>query len=61
MKVIQMNQQLDLIMQMTPAYTRFITQVFEKYDISKGEFISQLRPLSWRSAIKKFCGYMTPK
>lgn len=38
----------------TPAYTRFITQVFEKYDISKGEFpISQLRPLSWRSAIKE--------
>ncbi len=38
----------------TPAYTRFITQVFEKYDIGKGEFpISQLRPTAWKSGIKE--------
>ena len=38
----------------TPAYTKFITQDFEKYDIGKGEFpISQLRPLAWKNAIKE--------
>lgn len=38
----------------TPAYTRFVTQNFEKYDIGKGEFpISQLRAMAWKSAIKE--------
>jgi len=38
----------------TPAHTKFITQNFEKYDISKGEFpITNLRPIAWKSAIKE--------
>jgi thymidylate synthase len=38
----------------TPAYSQFITQFVEQYDISKGEFpIVTLRPLAWKSAIKE--------
>jgi len=38
----------------TPAYTRFITQVFEKYDISKGEFpIPTLRNTAIKTGIKE--------
>lgn len=38
----------------TPAHTKYINQVVEKYDISEGEFpISTLRPLAWKSAIKE--------
>lgn len=38
----------------TPAYTKFITQVVEQYDISKGEFpITNLRPIAWKSGIKE--------
>lgn len=37
-----------------PAHTRYITQVFHKYDISKGEYpICSIRPLAWKSAIKE--------
>lgn len=35
-----------------PAHTRYITQVFETYDISKGEFpITTLRPILFKKAI----------
>lgn len=38
----------------TPSHTKFITQNFEKYDISKGEFpITTLRPIAWKSGIKE--------
>lgn len=38
----------------TPAYTKFITQVFETYDISKGEFpLTNLRPIAIRNGIKE--------
>ena len=38
----------------TPAYTKFITQVYEEYDLSKGQFpITSLRPIAWKSAIKE--------
>lgn len=38
----------------TPAHTKFINQVVEKYDISKGEFpIPTLRPVAWKSAIRE--------
>jgi thymidylate synthase len=38
----------------TPSHTKFITQSFEKYDISKGEFpITSLRNIKWQSAIKE--------
>lgn len=38
----------------TPSHTKFITQVVEKYDISKGEFpITNLRHIGWKSAIKE--------
>lgn len=38
----------------TPSYTRFITQNFEKYDISKGEFpITSLRNIAWKAGIKE--------
>lgn len=38
----------------TPAHTKFINNVTDTYDISKGEFpISNYRPLAWRSAIKE--------
>lgn len=38
----------------TPAHTKYITQVFEEYDINKGEFpITTLRPIGWKSAIKE--------
>lgn len=38
----------------SPSHTKFITQVFEKYDISKGEFpITSLRPTAWKSGIKE--------
>jgi thymidylate synthase len=38
----------------TPAHTKYINQVVEKYEISKGEFpISTYRPLAWKSAIKE--------
>lgn len=38
----------------SPAHTKYITQVFEEYDISKGEFpITTLRPIGWKSAIKE--------
>lgn len=37
-----------------PSHTKFITQNFEKYDISKGEFpITALREIKWQSAIKE--------
>lgn len=37
-----------------PAHSKYITQVFEKYDISKGEFpITTLRPIGIKSAIKE--------
>lgn len=38
----------------SPAYSKFITQVFEEYDISKGELpITTLRPISVKSAINE--------
>jgi len=38
----------------TPAYTKFITQVFEEYDISKGEFpITTLRNTAIKTGIKE--------
>jgi len=38
----------------TPAHTKFITQVFEKYDISKGEFpIPTLRNTAIKTGIKE--------
>ena len=38
----------------TPAYTKFITQVFEIYDISKGELpITTLRNTSIKTGIKE--------
>ena len=38
----------------TPAHTIFLTQVVEKYDISKGEFpITTLRHIAWKSGIKE--------
>ena len=38
----------------TPANTKFITQVFEEYDISKGEFpITTLRPTAIKTGIKE--------
>src|SRR6056297_1951409 len=38
----------------TPAHTKFITQVFEKYDISKGEFpITTLRNTATKTGIKE--------
>ena len=37
-----------------PAHSRFITQVCETYDISKGEFpITNLRQIPWKSGIKE--------
>lgn len=36
----------------TPAHTRYLTQVFETYDINKGEFpITSLRPILFKKAI----------
>ena len=38
----------------TPAYTKYITQVFEEYDISKGEFpITTLRNTAIKTGIKE--------
>jgi thymidylate synthase len=38
----------------TPAHTKYINQVVEKYEISKGEYpIPTYRPLAWKSAIKE--------
>lgn len=38
----------------TPAHTRFITNVVQEYDISKGEFpITSLRPIAWKSGINE--------
>jgi thymidylate synthase len=38
----------------TPAYSKFITQVFEKYDISKGEFpLTTLRNTAIKTGIKE--------
>lgn len=38
----------------TPAHTKFITQVFETYDLEKGEFpIISFRKIAWQSAIKE--------
>ena len=38
----------------TEAHSKFITQVFEKYDIGAGEFpISSLRPIAVKSGIKE--------
>ena len=38
----------------TPSHTLFVTQVFEEYDISKGEFpFISFRPTAWKSAIKE--------
>jgi thymidylate synthase len=37
-----------------PAHSQYITQVIEKYNITKGEFpITNLRPIGWKSAIKE--------
>lgn len=37
-----------------PAYSKFITQVFEEYDISKGEFpLTSLRPIAIMNGIKE--------
>jgi len=38
----------------TPAHTKFITQVYEEYNISKGEFpITTLRPTAIKTGIKE--------
>ena len=38
----------------SPAYSKFITQVFEEYDISKGELpITTLRPVAVKNAFKE--------
>lgn len=38
----------------TPSHTKFITQNFEKYNLSKGEFpITALRRISWKAGIKE--------
>lgn len=38
----------------TPSHTYFVNQVFEKYDLSKGELpILTLRPVAWKSGIKE--------
>lgn len=38
----------------TPAHTKYITQVFEEYDLNKGEFpLTTLRPIGWKSAVKE--------
>lgn len=38
----------------TPSHTFYINQVFEKYDLSKGEFpILTIRPIPWKSSIKE--------
>jgi thymidylate synthase len=38
----------------TPAYSKFITQVWEEYDVSKGEFpITTLRPTAIKTGIKE--------
>ena len=38
----------------TPSHTKFINNVSDTYDISKGEFpISNYRPIAWKSAIKE--------
>lgn len=38
----------------TPSHTKYINNVTDTYDISKGEFpISNYRPLAWKSAIKE--------
>lgn len=38
----------------TPAHTIFLTQIFETYDISKGEFpITTLRPIAIKNGIKE--------
>lgn len=38
----------------TPAFSKFITQVFEEYDISKGELpITNLRPIATNNGIKE--------
>lgn len=38
----------------TPSYTYFVNQVFEEFDLEKGEFpILTLRPIAWKSAIKE--------
>lgn len=38
----------------TPSHTYFVNQVFERYDISKGELpILTIRPVAWKSGIKE--------
>lgn len=38
----------------TPAYTKSVNQIMQKYDISKGEFpITTLRPIYWEKAVKE--------
>lgn len=38
----------------TPSYTKFITNITDTYDISKGEYpITNFRPIAWKSAIKE--------
>lgn len=38
----------------TPSHTFYVNQVFEKYDLSKGEFpILTIRPIPWKSSIKE--------
>jgi thymidylate synthase len=38
----------------TPAYTIYVTQVVEEYDISKAEIpITTLRPIPWKSGVKE--------
>lgn len=38
----------------TPAHTKFITQTFETYDLSKGESpVTTIKPTAWKSAINE--------
>jgi len=38
----------------TPSHTFYVNQVFEKYDLTKGEFpILTIRPIPWKSSIKE--------
>jgi thymidylate synthase len=38
----------------TPAYTLFVNQKYEEYDLNKGEFpITTLRPIAWKGGVKE--------
>lgn len=42
----------------TPAHTKFVTHVFETYDISNNEFpITSLRPIAWKNGIKEIFAF----